>query len=347
MLPPDIVRHVFSFLPLVDHFNLAICNKLLYILGGLQSPLVAPWSKNVTISNTRIKYFERLCAIIRPHTLTIGQDVNYEISLCDLQNYALRYICNLPLKKLVLHQCYRITRKGFSYVKGLINLQHLDVKNSSACNISLQYLQQLKYVRYLDLEGTKVTDAGLFFLQGFPLTYLSLNNCRIDGSGLVHITHKLEHLCIRRCKLDDSILPILHTFKCLQHINLSSNSDITTLWFLAGMDVSCLYLSELAITNSELKHTHDLPLTHLDISWCENITNKGVQYIGDLSLERLSLRGCTYLTDMCLPAIGKIQSLSKLDIGMCNNFTPKGITKYIRRDVELDHTWCKQFEDSD
>jgi hypothetical protein len=75
-----------------------------------------------------------------------------------------------------------------------------------ATNTVLLHLEGLSQLQWLDLSGTRVTDAGLVRLQGFKrLGVLNLDNTEITDAGLEHLKglNQLQKLCLVNTKVTD------------------------------------------------------------------------------------------------------------------------------------------------
>ena len=75
---------------------------------------------------------------------------------------------------LLLLPGWRITDAGMVHLKGLTNLQSLDLRKTKITDAGLVHLKGLNKLQWLYLMGTKVTDAGVSDLKK------SLPNCEIS-----------------------------------------------------------------------------------------------------------------------------------------------------------------------
>ena len=87
-----------------------------------------------------------------------------DLSGSGIDDAGLRFLCGMPLKKLILSGCYAITDAGLKFLRGM-PLKHLDL---SGCQL--------------------ITDDGLVYLRDMPLSTLILSGCReITNAGLEHL----------------------------------------------------------------------------------------------------------------------------------------------------------------
>jgi beta-lactamase regulating signal transducer with metallopeptidase domain len=60
---------------------------------------------------------------------------------------------------------YLITDTGMQYLKSLVGLRELSLRNTRISNASMEHLKVLTRLQYLDVRGTQITEAGLGQLQ--------------------------------------------------------------------------------------------------------------------------------------------------------------------------------------
>jgi hypothetical protein len=338
-IPADAISsNIFPFLSLIDHINFASCTMSLHRYGGLTSPIHAPWRKHVYLDTVHIRILKTLHGRFIPTELTIGCGQS-PLELCNLEPDTFFYICHLPLVKLVMNRCTYVSDAGLFHLQFLSQLRYLDLNNSKIDDTSLCYLQDLLHLHHLNLDGTGITDNGLGYLRLLPLTHLSLNNCRVYGHGLRHITTKLQYLSMRRCMVSDDTMHVMESFSNLTVLNLNMN-PISILSNLRYLPLQSLYLSETNMMEHELRILRMLfHLTCLDISWCEQVTNNTLYSIRDLPLKQLNLSSCNNITDNGLVMLSRLP-LVELNLSICNLITVDGVNKYIDSAVKTDTMWC-------
>ena len=86
------------------------------------------------------------------------------------------------------------TRDCLVHLKGLTQLRWLDLQGTRVTDASLEHLKELKQLQVLGLDGANVTDAGLRHLKGLTrLEMLSLNDTQVTDACLEYLKG-LTHL---------------------------------------------------------------------------------------------------------------------------------------------------------
>ena len=95
--------------------------------------------------------------------------------------------CFATVVHVSLHS--QITDAGFlKHLKGLTQLQQLDLNGTPVTDASLEHLKGLTQLQQLDLGGAQVTDAGLEHLKGLTqLQTLELAWTHVTDAGLEHL----------------------------------------------------------------------------------------------------------------------------------------------------------------
>ena len=153
-----------------------------------------------------------------------------------------------------------------------------------------------KPVIEVNLVGSKLTDANLVYLRGFPeLKWLSLGNARkITDAGLFHIKGlaKLEFLNLDNTQVTDAGLADLKGLTKLKKL------------YLWGTKVGDTGLANL-------KDMSELKVLQL---WNTKVTDDGLAHLGAMSqLQDLDLRG-TKVTDAGLTYLAELRELLFLDL---------------------------------
>jgi hypothetical protein len=180
----------------------------------------------------------------------------------------------------------------------LVNLKLLDLSyNKNIVGFQLDSGFLPSSLEYLDLSNSSITDDGLssiFENQLCNLKHLDLSSSSITDDGLSSIfknqLRNLKHLDLSRCFNTDTGL----------------NSTISKYPLLS-------------------KHLTPKNLTHLDLSYNENINGKGWSKWLPSSLNCLYLTGCTSITFDNLKSIlsNNLSNLKKLYIGKLNKLITK------------------------
>eukprot|EP00808_Paulinella_micropora_P022001 g3207.t1 len=256
----------------------------------------------------------------------------------------------LPLKRLQLHSCNKITHAGLSALSGL-PIEELKIGFASNltddCLYALSDLPLKKLTLYsckkitgtglaalaglplleLNLDGTDITNESLGHLAGLPLKKLGLFSCKkITGEGLAHLQGlPLEDLNVDCTNVTDDCLKSLVGLP-LKKLGLYSCKNITGqgLTSLRDLPLEELNLGYIDISDSSLLALKNLQkLKTLQLSGCKNITGKGLAALAGLPLVQLNLDG-TNVTDACLGALAGL-SLKTLGLSGCSKISGKGL----------------------
>jgi Leucine-rich repeat (LRR) protein len=118
-----------------------------------------------------------------------------------------------------------ITGEALAKVKGLYNLEGLELSGTKITDDDLAHLSGLTNLQWLYLDNTKVTDKGLEHLQGLAnLDVLALNKSQVTGPGLTNLKglKKLRVLNLSECKISDAALESIHGLVQIQTLGLES-----------------------------------------------------------------------------------------------------------------------------
>jgi Leucine-rich repeat (LRR) protein len=168
---------------------------------------------------------------------------------------------------------------------------HLDKPKPTVSDAHLVQLRRLKsvaHLRDLDLNGTRVTDAGLANLKGLNLRKLHLASTRITDAGLEHLKGlpDLEWVDLTHTPVTGTGLEYLQDMPHLQRINLK-NARLTDAGLEHARALTRLHrlqldLSGTPITDAGLKHLEGLTNLHfLDLSGTQ-VTDAGLKHLKDL-----------------------------------------------------------------
>ena len=144
--------------------------------------------------------------------------------------------------------------------------------------------------------------------QAATVTHLCFSDNNFGDDWLSHLVSlPLQYLDITSIKNDMAI-----TNSGLAHL-----SKLTSLTFLNLDGCFC-------ITNAGLLHLRRLPLRHLDLRWCKNITSTGLANVADIvSLHYLNLSN-NHITDIGLMHISHLP-LHYLNLSGCSSITIAGL----------------------
>lgn len=155
-------------------------------------------------------------------------------------------------------------------VKDLGRVRWLTLHDTAVSDAGLAALRDLRMLERLDLQGTRATGPGLAHLRGLPLTELFLGRTPIDDAGLAYLDElpQLRSLWIGGTRIVGPGLARLGRFGKLRSLNLDDTAvDDGSLRFLAGLQVSTLYLSGTAVSDAGLEDLVRMPLNYVTL--CE------------------------------------------------------------------------------
>lgn len=122
-----------------------------------------------------------------------------------------------------------ITAAGMTHLRGLPNLEILELRETGLGDSGLAHLEDLSSLRSLYLSETRVGDAGLTHVALLPnLEELSLWNTSVGDRGLSHVGKltSIKALKLGRTRITDAGLAHLTGLKNLEFLDLS-NTAIT------------------------------------------------------------------------------------------------------------------------
>jgi hypothetical protein len=133
-----------------------------------------------------------------------------------------------PIVWLVLSGT-KVTDVGLEHLKGLTQLQSLNLRGTKVTDAGLVHLKGLTQLRELDLARSRtilpdVTDAGLVHLKGLnQLQTLNLWGTKVSDDGLKHLKglRQLQMLDLSGTKVSDAGLKHLKGMRQLQTLDLS------------------------------------------------------------------------------------------------------------------------------
>ena len=160
----------------------------------------------------------------------------------------------------------------------------------------LHLLNRIRYLRSLELSGTKVTNNGLDALVPHEtLETLALANTAVTDVGMQSIgkLKNLKVLDLSGCKISDNAIPALLELQSLDHLVLNE-TDIT--------DTGCNEIAKIASLTKIFLNT-------------TSITDAGVAELAKLTkLQRLGV-GDTQVSNAGLQYLTQLQSLEVLGVG--------------------------------
>jgi len=165
-----------------------------------------------------------------------------------------------------------ITGEALAHVKGLYNLEGLELSGTKITDDDLAHLADLTNLQWLYLDNTKISDRGLVHLKGLAnLDVLALNKTQVTGSGLSNLRDlkRLRVLNLSECKITDAALENIRGLVQIQTLALQA-VPITGegLKHLQGMPrLNVLNLNHTKLASGSLLHlrgSKELRILHLE-----------------------------------------------------------------------------------
>jgi internalin A len=211
-----------------------------------------------------------------------------------------------------------------SLLKPLTKLTRLDLTHTDVCgtctpDCGWKELTELKSLRTLILDDTKIGDSGLKQIGELKnLRWLGLRGTRITDASLKELRElkNLTSLDLSSTRIGDAGLTVIREFKSLTSLDVgvtqTTDAGLKELGELKNL--AALDLRSTRITGAGLEDIKELKnLASLDVGWTD-ITNAGLKEIGQLkSLTRLTLV-MTPITDAGLKELGELKNLATLDL---------------------------------
>lgn len=184
-------------------------------------------------------------------------DVMWVRSNGNVRETELKYLEQLP-------SCLNVelqsdgTDNALAYLRGMKQLDRLDLDGSQVSDKDVAHLEKLQFLRILYLSHTKISDAGLMHLASLPLDDLDLSETDVGNVGLERLRPLLPRL--RNLDLSHTRITDVGLLEMRQATNME---DLT----LIGTNITDSGLSSL----TGLKH-----LTYLNLSETR-VTKTGVK----------------------------------------------------------------------
>lgn len=179
------------------------------------------------------------------------------------------------LTHLNISECWLITDSAMPLIGSFIKLTKLDISPSQGRGVTVDCL---KYINSLTL-----------------LTHLNISNIDLTKNGLENITSltSLTYLDVSNCELTDEMTENLKYYSSLTHLNICESYDLTNALInnIHGLPLTVLNLAYCQHFN-DFEPTKMPSLTHLDISNCPRITEITLENIKDSPLTILNLAVC-------------------------------------------------------
>jgi len=337
-------------LPCLENLKMTDCEQLTNkeLLQILQ--LCGSTLRSLDISNTNITG-ENLSEY--KGTLPCLENLNMSSckQLTDKGLLQILLLCGSTLRTLVIWGTNVTGEIFFEYMGTLPCLNTLDMSNcKQLTNKGLLQILQLcgSTLKSLVISGTNVTGENLSEYKGtLPcLNTLDMSNCKqLTNKGLLQILQfcgsKLRSLNIGFTKITGEYLSEYKiTLPCLENLNMSDCNQLTDkgllqLLQLCGSTLRSLVIGVTNITGEYLsKYKGTLPyLENLNMTFCEQLTNKGLLQILQLcrsKLRSLNIRFTNITGENLSEYKGTLLCLESLDMISCQQLTDKGLLQIIQ-----------------
>ena len=194
---------------------------------------------------------------------------------------------------------------GDQHLEHLPNVANLDIESSKITDAGLQKIGRIRSLTGLRLTGAEVTDAGLASVAALPvLTEVHLCHCpHITDSGLPALK-RVPRLVLFGSNITDQTLTVLKDFPSLQLLGLRSDS----------------------LTDEGLSVLAGFPrLTKLALDHCHELSDEALVQLAAMEhLEMLTIHGAD-ITDLGLESLGRFPRLERLLIAACDHRMRDGL----------------------
>ena len=201
----------------------------------------------------------------------------------------------------------RISDRGLRALKTAGSIEDLNLYFAEqVSDESTAIFRNWKHLKRLNLRGTKITDSTLEILEGVPsLEWLDIGWAQITDTGLDHLSslNNLRSLSMGGNKLTGSALQVLRQLPQLEYLDIGGTQRTDSgLWSMLLNDDGLQAIASVA------------ELRELRMAGT-GITGRGLTRLKGLSkLERLNLQGCKRLGEDAAEALGGFQQLRELDV---------------------------------
>jgi len=229
------------------------------------------------------------------------------------------------LESLMLIQT-GVSDAGLVYLKELVNLEFLSLSSNKFTDAGLEHIMGMTDLKSLRLDAAQITDEGLRRLKQSELLtrleFLVLNRTRITDAGLAYLQgmKELKRLYLSKTQIGDEGISHLAKLSKLEGIILNdTNITDAGLAHLKGLgNLNMLYLQNTRVTDAGLEHLKGS--AHLEQLWLggTKITDAGLVHIRGLTnLQSLSLER-TEVTDKGLVDLNPLTALNELFLQQTN-----------------------------
>lgn len=221
-------------------------------------------------------------------------------------------------------------------------LKELNLSHSKVTDAGLKYIEHMSLSK-LDLSGTAVSDAGLDSITKIPTMFkLDLSSTKVTDAGMKKLASLpvLGIIVVNGTAISDEGVKSMQSCKNMKRIYVGS-TRVTNEFFkyAAPMDLFAIYCENTAVTGDGIrKYLKDTKLRKLGLDHC-NIGDSDVPAIMAAApgLQVLSA-GNTKITDAGLMQLARLLSLKSVRVGECRGITTAGTKRFsqVRPDCKIE-----------
>jgi Protein kinase domain/Leucine Rich repeat len=202
------------------------------------------------------------------------------------------------------------------------SLDTLSLSETRVSDEGLRMLQGCKHLRYLNVYGTNVTDAGMRYLAGQDnIATLHLGRTLLTDAGLVQLAglHNMRYLAMEHTGVGDAGLVVLERFAGLEGLVLwGTKLTDAGMPHLRGLtNLNHLSISTTAVTSKGLREIGQMKKLASLIMWQTQVDDDGMKVVLDLPKLGALVLGYSPITDAGLEELARHATLSQLDLAGC------------------------------
>lgn len=234
----------------------------------------------------------------------------------------LSYLSSLKtLKAIDLSDCNRVTIAGIQSLAKCPKLAFLKVWGKSIDNECMKHVAQMKSMRVLGLNDTRVDDEGIKLLAGLNLKEVHLFRTAVGDEGLRVLSQmpNMETLNLRDTRLSDQGVEYLANLKKLKKLDLSecnspgitdqAGASFAKMENLRQLNLWATTISDPCV--QQITSMRQLTWLNLDNT---KITDQGVAMLSDMPQLTWLHLGKTAVTDQAVGVLLGLENLKYLDI---------------------------------
>jgi Leucine-rich repeat (LRR) protein len=234
----------------------------------------------------------------------------------------------------------KVTDAGLVHLNGLTRLRVLRLNGTRISDAGLEHLKGLPSLQTLDLTHTQVTDAGLKHLKGLPsLQTLDLTNTRVTGTGLADLKElkSLQELYLTNTRVTDAGLVHLKAMTSLQGLSLHGTqgtdgtrvTDAGLVHLKALTNLKALNLDRTHVTDAGLAHLKELTSLQRLYLHGTRVSDAGLVHLKGLRSLQVLILHATQVTNAGLVHLKGLTSLKRLGLAYNTGTTDAGLVHVV------------------